>query len=297
MRAMFCKPVYRVFLSLFVCGFLSAIAVIAEGRQAVAAGLQRLHAEYKITFGGFNLGAFSFWSEMSSKRYSILGKGKLSVMNGVVFRWEAVTKSSGKLTPVGPEPKKYMFSYKSSEKNEKLQLNFRKNAVASITAKPPYKFTVDQVPISRSDLVGVFDPMSAIIHLTSLTSKKITRDMTSGQIACAVTLSVFDGRERYDLVFSHKKTVRMEKTNKKGYSGPAHICRVKYIPISGHKSRNEGTHFMARSNDIEVWMILMEKVDLYMPYHIVVPTPVGHATATSKVFQVEKAGDLVAFVN
>ncbi len=297
MRAMFCQPIYRVFLRLLVCVFLSVLVVITGNRYGKAAGLQRLHAEYKITFGGFDLGAFSFWSEMSSKRYSILGKGKLSVMNGVFFQWEAVTKSSGKLTPIGPEPKKYMFSYESSEKKERLQLNFNNNAVANITAKPPYRFTVDQVPISRSDLVGVFDPMSAIIHLTSLTSKKITSSMSSGQIACAVSLSVFDGRERYDLVFSHKKTVRMEKTNKNGYAGPAHICRVKYIPISGHKSGNKGTHFMAKSNDIEVWMIFMKKVDLYMPYHIVVPTPVGHATATSKVFQVEKAGDLVAFVN
>ncbi len=296
MRAMFSQPVYRVFLNLFVSVGLFAMLCIAGG-QVYAAGLQRLHAEYKISFGGFDLGAFRFWSEMSSKRYSILGKGKLSVMSGVFFKWEAVTKSSGKLTPIGPEPKKYMFSYKSSEKKERLQLSFRENAVASITAKPPYRFTVDQVPVSRNDLVGVFDPMSAIIHLTSLTSKKITSDMSSGQIACAVSLSVFDGKERYDLVFSHKKTVRMEKTKKNGYSGPAHICRVKYIPISGHKSGNEGTTFMARSNDIEVWMILMKKVDLYLPYHIVVPTPVGHATATSKVFQVEKAGDLVAFVN
>lgn len=297
MRAMYCRPIRNVSMKLLVCLSLAVFFSAGVRAETQPGGLKRLHAVYQINFGGFDLGSFKFWSEISSKRYSILGKGKLSVLNGIVFEWKAVTKSSGKITPLGPEPKKFMFEYETSKKKEQLKLKFKKNAVSSITAVPPHRFASDQVPVSRGDLVGVFDPMSAIIHLTSLASKRISSEMTEGQIACAINLSVFDGRERYDLIFSHKKTVRLEKTNKNGYSGPAHVCRVKYIPVSGHKPGNKGTEFMAKSRDIEVWMILMKQVDLYMPYHIVVPTPVGHASATSKVFQVENAGDMVAFVN
>ncbi len=271
--------------------------VFLQTTASNASGLQRLHAVYRINFSGFDLGTFQFWSEMSSKRYSVLGKGKLTVLNGFFFEWSAETRSSGKITPVGPEPKNYLFEYSSNKKKEKLKLEFQDNVVSAIIANPPYQLANDQVPISRDDLTSVFDPMSALIHLTSLTSKKITQNMSSGEIACAVNLPVFDGKERYNLVFSHKKTVRMQRTTEKGYSGPAYICRVNYIPISGHKPANKGTKFMAESKDIEVWMIPMKKVDLYVPYHIVVPTPVGHASATSQVFKVEKAGDLIAFVN
>ena len=298
MRAMYCRFMRKIFKITFahitVLGLIFSLFISAPAQSA---GLQRLHAVYDVNFGGFDLGKFQLWSEMSSKRYSILGKGKLSVFNGFFFEWEATTKSSGQLTPIGPLPNRYMFDYASSQKKEKLSLEFKNNAVSSIIVQPSQTLGNDQVPISRGDLTSVFDPLSAMIQLISLTGKKITSQMSSGQIACATNLPVFDGRERYDLVFSHKKTVQLQKTKKKGYSGPAYICQVKYIPISGHKPGNRGTKFMSESNEIEVWMIPMKKVDLYVPYHIVVPTPVGYATATSQIFQIEKAGDMIAFIN
>ena len=96
---------------------------------------------------------------------------------------------------------------------------------------------------------------------------------------CNHTLPVFDGRQRYDLVVSPKRTTSVKRTTRGGYGGPAAVCRVKFIPIAGHQPDNPGIRLMAQSDEIEVWLIPVRGSDMYVPYRIVLPTPVGYGSA------------------
>ena len=57
------------------------------------------------------------------------------------------------------------------------------------------------------------------------------------------------------------------------------ICRVKFIPIAGYQPDNPGIKLMTETNEIEVWLIPVRGTFMYVPYRIVLPTPVGYGTA------------------
>jgi hypothetical protein len=105
---------------------------------------------------------------------------------------------------------------------------------------------------------------------------------------CNQTIPVFDGEQRFNLVLTPKRTVKVQKNASTGYSGFAAVCRVKFIPISGYRPDNPGIKLMAETNDIEVWLVSLPGTALYVPYRIVLPTLVGYGSATSTSFQVAR---------
>jgi hypothetical protein len=66
------------------------------------------------------------------------------------------------------------------------------------------------------------------------------------------------------------------------------ICQVKFIPIAGYQPDNPGIRLMSQTNEIEVWLIPVRGTFMYVPYRIVLPTPVGYGTAL--VTSIEVAG-------
>ena len=71
-----------------------------------------------------------------------------------------------------------------------------------------------------------------------------------------------------------------------GYGGPAVICRVKFIPIAGYQPDNPGIRMMSQTDEIEVWLIPVRGTYMYVPYRIVLPTPVGYGSAVVSSIQV-----------
>ena len=72
---------------------------------------------------------------------------------------------------------------------------------------------------------------------------------------CNQLLPVFDGKARFDLVLKPKKAVMVHNASPGNYSGPAVICRVKFIPIAGYQPDNPGIKLMRQTDEIEVWLM------------------------------------------
>ena len=64
------------------------------------------------------------------------------------------------------------------------------------------------------------------------------------------------------------------------------ICRVKFIPIAGYQPDNPGIRLMPQTDEIEVWLIPVRGTYMYVPYRIVLPTPVGYGSALVTSIQV-----------
>ena len=105
---------------------------------------------------------------------------------------------------------------------------------------------------------------------------------------CDRRIPIFDGKERFDLVFSHKGEMKVTEQQPSGQPGIAHVCRVKYLPIAGHKVDSE-TRFMAANNEIEVALRPIPSANVFMPYQITIPTMAGSATIVSKRVEIESA--------
>lgn len=245
----------------------------------------RLTAVYAIRYAGIKLGKFTVWSNFGSTSYSMRSRGELKLITGLLFEIKGGTTTTGAVTKNGPQPSSFTFNFKTKKHKGDLAMMFEKGAVSHVMAKPPFSTSAKIIPVTAAHVKDVLDPMSAIFF----SSRTASRD-TGGSI-CPGRIPVFDGRQRFDLVLSHKKTIKVKKRGRGGYRGTAVVCRIKYIPIAGYKPDNSGIKFMAASDDIEVWLIKVPRKSMYVPYHVKVPTPYGSASATSTAFHVEFPGE------
>ncbi len=260
-------------------------ALPAPEKASPAVSHSRLAAVYAIRFAGIKLGKFEIWSNLNDKSYSMRGKGNLKFITGLIFEIKGGTTSTGAMTKNGPRPASFTFDFKTKKNAGKLAMMFNGNAVTHVTAQPPFIENPKDIPVTNAHVKDVLDPMSALFFTAK--AAKLNAD---GSI-CPKRIPVFDGKQRFDLELSHKKTVQVKKRGKGGYRGPAVVCRIKYIPIAGYRPNNKGIKFMMDSDDIEVWLIRVPKKEMYVPYHITIPTPIGTASITSIGLQVEIPGE------
>ncbi len=94
----------------------------------------------------------------------------------------------------------------------------------------------------------------------------------AGPEACQRTLSVFDGRMRYDVQLAYK---RSETIHADGYSGPAVVCMVTFVPIAGHNPERPAVRYLVRLREMEAWLVPIAGTRIVAPLRIVIPTPFG----------------------
>lgn len=268
-------------LFLFLLTAVSLVLLNTAGTSAFAKDQKKITANYSINFNGLSIGSFNLWSDLSGEEYSMKARARISVLAGILFEWEGNTVSAGRVMADRPLPYTYSFGYRTSNKRETVDVQFSNNNVAQIAVNPPQRQSSKRVPVTRSHMRNVVDPLSAVVMLTNIASKK-----SAGEV-CTRRLPIFDGKARYDLRLTHKKTRNV--TTSFGYKGPAHICKVKFQPISGHKQDDDENDYASKNEGIEIWMIPLAEADLHVPYYIYLPTQVGNATLTASGFEVKKS--------
>ena len=96
------------------------------------------------------------------------------------------------------------------------------------------------------------------------------------------SVSVFDGRLRYDLQLAYK---RMEKVKAdKGYAGPAVVCAVFFSPVAGFDPSRSAIKYLTKLRDIEIWLAPIAGTRVLVPYRVQGPTPVGQAVLEATQF-------------
>jgi hypothetical protein len=272
-----------------LAGLLALTSVLLSGvpagseEAALVTKSSRVNTSYAISFNGISIGDIKLAATLGNGEYSVNANANISVLAGILFDWNGITASSGKVMRRGPLPYSYSFGYRTSEKSERIDIKFSNNVVCEIEVNPPSRPSAARVPLTRKHMQGVIDPLSAVVMLANVGANK------SGAEVCGKRLPIFDGKARYDLQLSYKGSKTITAAN--GYKGPAYICKVKFIPIAGHKANDEESTYAAKNEGIEVWMMPVTQAELYVPYYIYVPTPVGTATLTSSSFDVSVGGD------
>jgi hypothetical protein len=274
----------RTRLPLLALAFgMTLIAVQSSHSQQADAKPTRIKANYAINFNGLNIGDFKLTASLANSEYNVNADAQISVLAGMIFEWNGKTASSGRVMSRGPLPYSYSFGYRTSEKSEKIDVKFSNNVVREIAVNPPQRPSSKRVPITRKHMQNVLDPLSAVVMLANVGSNK------SGADVCAKRLPIFDGKARYDLQLSYKGTKSINSGS--GYKGPAYVCKVKFIPIAGHKPGDDDSVYASKNEGMEIWMMPVPKAALYVPYYIYVPTPVGTATLTSSGLDVDVSAD------
>jgi hypothetical protein len=244
----------------------------AEGWPATVRAL------YDVNFNGFNVGTFEFLSEAEKQSYTLVGNASLSILLGAIT-WAGETRSFGLLVNQGPMPASFSFDFKSNLKAGSTKIGFADGSVTNITHLPPPSPKPGTIPVREHHLKGVLDPLSAIMAIAR------------GTVAnpCDRRVPIFDGKERFDLILSYKGDMKVVEQQPSGQPGIAHVCRVRYLPIAGHKIDSD-TKFMATNDAIEVALRPIPSANVYVPYQASIPTTAGNATIVSKRVDIASPG-------
>ena len=245
----------------------------------------RVEATYKVAFNGFDVGKFDFRADVMGSTYTVQGEARLSALLGA-FKWESETRSAGHVAAAAPKPAGYTFDYRGVGKEGSIKLGFQQGQVASITSlplKPPMPGTV---PLREQHLKDVLDPLSAVLALSK----------TSNPNPCGRRIPIFDGKQRFDLVFTYLRQQAVAETRPSGQPGVAFVCRVNYVPIAGHRMTEETRH-MATTDGIEVSLRPVPSAALFVPYQIQIPTVAGSATLTSERINIVTRSEMIALTN
>lgn len=227
-------------------------------------GTLEIDAVYKVTLNDFEVGNFSFKSQVGATGYNAESDVKLSVAG--LVGWKGRTAIRGSIQGKAPSPKDYDFKYDSPAKSGSIAMNFDKGSVTGLTILPQEDPLPDTLPLTAEHIKGVMDPLSAVLAMVRV----------DGKNPCDRKVSIFDGKQRFDLVLSYRKETRITEVKPSGQPGTGIICKVKYVPIAGYRPTEEVMSF-ARTNGITITFRPIPSANLMVPHAVVIPTMAGEA--------------------
>jgi hypothetical protein len=237
-----------------------------------------VRASYEVNFNGFNVGTFDFRAQTEEQSYTLTGTAHLTLLLGA-FTWVGETRAFGLISNHVPKPAAFSFDFRANSKIGSTQVDFDNGSVLNVRISPPPPPKPDIVPLRVENLKGVLDPLSALMVVADY----------SNPDPCDRRLPVFDGKERFDLIMSYKGEVKVNEQQPSGQPAIAHVCRVKYKPIAGHKVDAENS-YLATTDAIEVSLRPVPSARILVPYQITIPTLIGYATIVSKRVEIESPG-------
>jgi hypothetical protein len=255
---------------LTLCGLFGRDLASAAGAPTAPS---QVNAVYGISFNGFDIGSFAFQADMTPGTYRLTGDAEISALLGLV-KWRGLTRSTGQVAGDEASPSAYTFDFSASNKAGSVRMAFHRGAVATVSASPPMPVTSATVPVEKSQLKGVLDPLSAVLALAR----------PSGGDPCKQRLPVFDGMQRFDLVTSPLAVQQLP-----GKQGPLHVCEMRYRPISGYE-RGSATEDLALTMKIQIALRPVPGAGLFVPQEIKIPTLVGSAVMSLRTINI-RVGD------
>lgn len=258
---------------LLLAGLLLAVAGPAASEPQVGPG--RIVATYDAGLAGISLGEFKVTATLDGSAYEMDAQGQFSLLAGLLYKATGKTTSNGTLTSESLRPARYTLSFKDNKKHQQLRMSFANGTVSDVKIVPE-KPRARDIPVTAEQLKGVLDPLTAAF--LSVRSNAPAGDLS----VCEQTVPVFDGRQRFDIALSPKRTETLGNGAPKSLGGQAAVCRVRYEPISGYRPDHPGVKYMQKNDAVEVWLVRVAGSEHYVPYKILVPTAWGSGTVELK---------------
>jgi hypothetical protein len=246
---------------------LAGAALVAGAAGARAVGdtpARRFTAAYGLSFLNLPAGEATLVVERADERYALELEAGLRGLAGFFFDGAGKAAVAGSTTRAGAVTATFRIDSRYGGKPIAVELDLAGGRVRSASVEPPPAPREDRVPVAPEDKVGVVDP------LTMLTIPLGAAPLDPG--LCDRRIPVFDGASRADLVLSRGSLVTVTEG---AYRGPALDCRVRWVPISGHRSGGSNVRRMAANDDMRVRFAPILDGTLLLPLSITVATGWG----------------------
>jgi hypothetical protein len=239
-----------------------------------------VQARYRLRYDDVDVGRLEVKSTTTAKTYSVSSSGKVSVLFGT-FGWSGSSNVSGTIEDGAPAPTAYAFDWhqKKKKKDVSIHIGYKDRVATEIAVEPPRRIHPDTVPLTEEHKVGTLDPLSAILMLTKVDNRR----------PCDRRIAIFDGTQRYDIVFTPKRQTQLPSPSGDGSSEVAPVCRVTYEPVAGHRA-NADTKAYASNRDVEVVLRRIPGSEMLIPYSLTIPTEWGTGSMVTERMDVLTAG-------
>lgn len=243
---------------------------------------QRHETKFRVKFGSVTVGKVTFGVAMNGDNYTFTGNGRTQGLADWFAPGKAVIKSEGKVAGDRHNAASHYLSVTENKKTAVLKMAFTGGKVSDVYLKPDKrkkKKAPKYILIKPDDLVNVIDPASTMVVPVPFEKAK------DPKAVCNHRFRVYDGDTRFDIKLSYKRNKAIKT---KGYDGHAYVCKLKYIPVAGHKKKHKSTRRMAKNNDMEIWLAPIsggtDKQSIFTPIRILVPTWIGTFSAEPDYF-------------
>ena len=223
--------------------FCALVLLAATGWQDTARGQGRLDATYTITFARLSVGNVTLGVDFKESDYAITVSGRIGGAMRVLISGEASLTTHGIVEDGRPEPRSFTSKIMSGDVSQAVTMSLDEagNVTELILTPPPASAAG---PVPEADRQGIIDPLSAMLLPVDGTGAELQ------QAACQRTLSIFDGRYRYNLKLAFK---RMDKLSAgKGYAGPVIVCSLEYQPIAGFDASTPLVKYLSEGREMEL---------------------------------------------
>ncbi len=261
------------------CAFAVIVVSAASPSLANDSWSPSVTAVYKLRMAGIELATFNFNSTVKGESYTLAGQGKLSWGLGL-YKYSGAFTGNGTLAGDEVRPAAYAYDWQVNKKSGSVKLGFARGSVTSVEIQPPHSPSPEVVPLKSEHLRSVFDPLTALIALSRY----------RGGDPCDRKISLFEGKQRFDLVLTPHREEKVLEPKPSGQPVVAHVCRVRYVPVAGHKTNRE-TQAAIKAEGIEVALRPIPQANLLVPYRITIPTPLGAAVLTAQRVDITGPGN------
>ncbi|MCA3248587.1 MAG: DUF3108 domain-containing protein [Azospirillum sp.] len=203
--------------------FLAVLLAATPAAAFTTAG-ERIELTFDVTAGA-RVAEMTLAYSATSQGYEIATSQRSTGLLEWIVPWRSTTEVAGLFR--GPEsvPVSYRSQGTFRGNPRKVELFFEEGAVVRMETVPENRDDDrDEVPAELR--AGALDPVSAILAT-------IRKANDTG--SCAARVPVFDGRQRYDIVFEDMGVRDVPRHHASAFQGAARACEFHWVPIAGRK--------------------------------------------------------------
>ncbi|WP_157018750.1 DUF3108 domain-containing protein [Mesorhizobium xinjiangense] len=251
---------------------LTALALAVSGLPARAASAEAIRSEYVVSIYGLVIARSQFISTITPDRFDIKGSLSSAGIARIFDDTRGTTVVSGRFNKGRVYPAAYDVSYVSGDKKKRTTINFSGGRVARAVNRPPVNTKRDGwVPVSRSQLAAVADPLSATLVPAARPAD-----------VCRRTVRFFDGALRADI---HLAPAGPGSIDVPGYSGGTVTCSARFVPVAGYRKGHSSIEYLRNSRRILIAFAPVGSTGIYAPVEASVATKIGTVHVKARRFE------------
>ncbi|MBY6263421.1 DUF3108 domain-containing protein [Azospirillum sp. 412522] len=206
-------------------------------------------ATYRVFVGGVTALDVDATLELTGDRYRIAVSAVTGGTIGRLFSWRTESQSDGRVQGEDLLPASHRQTSQLRGEPRNVTLTYGPQGDVSTSVTPPPE-SDDREPVPPALQRGTLDPLTAVLDLLVA---------VGANERCDRSLPVFDGRRRYDMVFSEVGRRIVDPSRYSVFSGVAQQCRVTYKPVAGYARSTSGGRFWQRSGPadrppVDLWL-------------------------------------------